>query len=88
VKPELRGLDSALVVPVGDDEQWHIAITRIPELKAASIVLPKAGNTDYGGVRASDGILGEPDFEKLVQCKGQTGAFLLRAWKRSVVVCV
>jgi hypothetical protein len=27
VKPELAGLDAALSVTVGDDEQWHVVIT-------------------------------------------------------------
>ena len=86
MKTELASLNSALVVAIGDDQQWHIVITRIPELKVASLVLPKAGNTDYGSVRASDRILGEPDFEKLVQCKGQTGAFLVGARKSAVIL--
>ena len=80
------GLDSALVVAVWNDEQWHVVIMRIPELKVASLVLPKARNTDYGSVPASDRILGEPDFDELVQCKGQTGAFLVSARKSAVVL--
>jgi hypothetical protein len=87
VKPELSGLDAALVVTVGDDEQWHIVITRIPELKLASFVLPKSGNTDYGRVLAPDCILGEPDLEELIQCKSQNGSFLVSARKSPVILC-
>ena len=87
MQPELAGFDSALVVTVGNDEQWHIVITRIPELKVASLVLPKARNADYGSVSASDRELRESDFEKLVQCLGQTGAFLVSARKGAVLLC-
>ena len=56
-------------------------------MNVASFVLPEARNSDYGSVSASDGILGEPDFEKLVQCMSETGALLLSARETAVILC-
>ena len=88
VKSELAGLNSALVVAVGDDEQRHVVITRIPELKVASFVLPESWHTDYGSVSNSTCVLGKLDRDKLIQCASQIRTFLLRARKGTVVVCV